>query len=200
MTKLPWTGLLLLLAMLLAACGARNTVILLPDPDGRVGKVEVATRTGTQILSQAGQMTRVTSQSQSPSQATLADKDFITRTFGAALEAAPAPPEKFILYFMHGTTELLPESTDLLPAIHAAIMRRSATDISIDGHSDRTGSRELNLDLSLRRAMCISNYLKSRGVNPTYLHVESHGDGLPLIPTPDKVAEPRNRRVEVIVR
>ncbi len=38
------------------------------------------------------------------------------------------------------------------------------------------------------------------GVDPKGIRTTSHGEGNPLIPTKDNVAEPRNRRVEVIVR
>ena len=38
------------------------------------------------------------------------------------------------------------------------------------------------------------------GVGPDIIRIFSHGEGNPLIPTPDDVPEPRNRRVEVLVR
>jgi outer membrane protein OmpA-like peptidoglycan-associated protein len=38
------------------------------------------------------------------------------------------------------------------------------------------------------------------GIDPNVLHTAFHGEGNPFIQTPDNVAEPRNRRVEVIIR
>jgi tetratricopeptide (TPR) repeat protein len=68
------------------------------------------------------------------------------------------------------------------------------------GHTDRTGSRRGNMRLSTRRARTVAGLLAGRGVDPGILQVTSHGEENPLIPTPDNVPEPRNRRVEVIVR
>jgi outer membrane protein OmpA-like peptidoglycan-associated protein len=82
----------------------------------------------------------------------------------------------------------------------AAIILRESRDIGIHGHSDRTGSAEKNLDLSLRRAVAVENILLQHGINRGYLEVRSHGEGNPLVPTADGVDEPRNRRVEVVVR
>jgi outer membrane protein OmpA-like peptidoglycan-associated protein len=40
----------------------------------------------------------------------------------------------------------------------------------------------------------------ARGVDGKIIEVANHGKGNPLIPTPDGVAEPRNRRVEINIR
>ena len=46
----------------------------------------------------------------------------------------------------------------------------------------------------------LASGLEKNGINQDYLEVTSHGEGNPLVPTPDGVDEPRNRRVEVVVR
>jgi|GEM_PF-4584088 len=52
MTK-PHLIALAVLALTLAACADTNRVVLMPDPDGHVGKVEVTTKAGAQTLTQA---------------------------------------------------------------------------------------------------------------------------------------------------
>jgi outer membrane protein OmpA-like peptidoglycan-associated protein len=42
--------------------------------------------------------------------------------------------------------------------------------------------------------------LLQEGIAPALLEVTSHGEANPLVPTADEVPEPRNRRVEVMVR
>lgn len=178
----------------------KSVVILTPDPDGQVGQVVVATKGGQQQLSAANQMTVVSNPAKSPSSVKVATTEYIDQNFAEALSIQPFPPVKFILYFQPDSTELDPSSEPLIPKVLAAIILRESKDIGIHGHSDRTGSAETNLELSLRRALAVESILLQNGINQEYLEVASHGEGNPLVPTPDEVAEPRNRRVEVVVR
>jgi len=54
--------------------------------------------------------------------------------------------------------------------------------------------------LSLQRAEAVRAMLIQRGINSSFLRAVGRGEREPLIPTADEQAEPRNRRVEVIVR
>lgn len=178
----------------------RNIVILTPDPDGQVGQVAVATKGGQQLLSAANQMTVVGNPAKPPSTTRLATAEYIDRNFAEALSIQPLPPVKFLLYFQPDSTELDPSSQTVIPEILAAIILRDSKDIGIHGHSDRLGAAEKNLELSLNRAIAVENILLQNGINQETLEVASHGEGNPLVPTADEVAEPRNRRVEVVVR
>ena len=196
------TGLVLLAMffIILAGCAPRQTVVLVPDPDGHIGKAEVVTDGGRQTLDKANDMTRVSGRSAAPSAVTTADSTFIAATFADVIAVEPLAPEKFILFFETGVTDLLPESKAVFTDILAAIKRRAAISISVSGHADAAGSVELNDALARSRAQAISDMLIQNGVSPDILKVTSHGKGNPLVPTPDGVAEPRNRRVEVVVR
>lgn len=68
------------------------------------------------------------------------------------------------------------------------------------GHTDRSGAKEFNMALSRRRAQRVRDLLVAEGIAPAAIRLAFHGEGNPLIPTADNVPEPRNRRVEVIVR
>jgi outer membrane protein OmpA-like peptidoglycan-associated protein len=186
---------------LLTGCHPRRTtVVLVPDPDGYVGEIEIQTQGGQQILSESGQAVIVKNEKDPPSPPTVFDEQQIHAIFGKALEAEPPVPKKFILYFKTNSTELRPDAKALLPDIIACIHQRNSFDISVNGHSDRAGSDEYNLSLSLKRAEYIRDLLIKEGIEAKYITTTSHGEGNPLIPTADGVAEPRNRRVEVIVR
>jgi outer membrane protein OmpA-like peptidoglycan-associated protein len=191
----------LCLTVILAGCSPhRTTVVLVPDPDGRVGTVAVKTQGGEQVLSESGQAVIVKNETDAPPPATRFDVEKIRTMFGKALNAEPPVPEKFILHFKSDSTALLPESEILIPKIINAIQRRASFDISVNGHSDRVGADAYNLDLSLKRAGYVKELIVKAGIDERYITTDSHGEGNPIIPTPDGVAEPLNRRVEVIVR
>ena len=50
------------------------------------------------------------------------------------------------------------------------------------------------------RAQVVYDILRAENVKEEELTILYHGEGNPLVPTADDVAEPRNRRVEVMVR
>lgn len=179
--------------------GRESRVILLPDADGTVGVVEVASPSGSTVLNEAGQMTQV-SGSAAPTAPVLLDVAEVERRFAPIFAIEPPQPEKFILYFEPGSATLTAKSEPLLAQIYREVELRKSAAIGVYGHSDRTGSDAYNLRLSLQRAEAVRDLLIAHGVDGESIDVDSHGEGNPLIPTADGVAEPRNRRVEVIVR
>lgn len=185
------------LGLTLTACGGQSFV-LVPDPAGQVGQVEVSTAAGTQRLEKAGDMTQV-SGARAPSPVQTADPAYIASTFAEALAVEPAPPEVFTLLFDTGTTHLTPASLAQIPGIVAASQQRAAISVRISGHTDTTGTDRLNDALSLERAQAVRHLLEQKGVPARVMSVSSHGKGNPALPTPDGVPEPRNRRVVVIV-
>jgi outer membrane protein OmpA-like peptidoglycan-associated protein len=175
-------------------------VVLVPDPQGHVGKVAVQTQGGEQLLSESGQAVIVKNEKDAPAPATKFGDEKIRSMFGKALDAEPPVPEKFVLYFKIDSTELLPDSAMLITKIIGSIRQRKSFDISVNGHSDRSGEDAYNLDLSLKRAAYIKELIVKEGIDERYITTDSHGEGNPVVPTPDGVSEPLNRRVEVIVR
>lgn len=175
-------------------------VVLLPDPDGKVGRVVVSNKGGTQVLKNAGHMVEVPDADKAPLPPVAMDAGQIGRNFGEAMSLVPPPPIHFILYFKTDTTELTEESRKLLAQVLPTTVERRSTDVSVVGHTDTTGTREYNCNLGMERALLIKKILVSLGSDPAYIEVTSHGEGNPLVKTADEVPEPRNRRVEVVVR
>lgn len=160
----------------------------------------VANAAGSRTLDQAGTATRILDARTAPTEPAPMDAAEIDRTFGAALAAQPAVPLHFILYFEQGSTTLTEASGRDFPTVLAAVRERASVDISVVGHSDTVGDPQMNLELSLRRALAIGALLVKEGVDPGALDITSHGKSNLLVPTGDNVAEPKNRRVEVTVR
>lgn len=188
------------LFFLISCAPKKNLVVLLPDPDGQVGKIVVYNKGGTQLLTESRHATEIKAMDVSPTSPVSMKEEEVFKIFQEALSAQPVPPIRFLLYFKSGTTELTAESQRQISDIPGAIEARKSKDISIIGHTDRVGSREANHKLGLERAVSAKAILISNSVDPSGIEVASHGEDDPLIKTEDEVAEPRNRRVEVTVR
>jgi len=189
-----------IITLISSGCAPTTTVVLLPDPDGKVGALTVSTEAGSVDIAKAGEATTVKSKKSLPSTPTIMSDEKIAATFGEALASLPDPPVHFILYFKSGTTELTTESTNLLPKILQTIDDRGSQSISVVGHTDTAGNRQYNLRLSTQRAKAVSRLLIEKGAKQSHIKSTSHGEENPLVKTADNVNEPRNRRVEVIVR
>jgi outer membrane protein OmpA-like peptidoglycan-associated protein len=192
---------------LLSGCGAhrakRDLIVLLPDLDGKGGVITVTTQGGSQILDKPGYAVEVEDLNKLPIAPQPVEEKEITDIFGPALSMLPDPSSRFtliILYFERDTTKLTHESKDVLAEILRTIKSRQSAEVYVVGHTDLVGKEAYNTGLSSRRANYVRNMLVSRGVKPNTLFVSFYGKARPLVPTQDEVPEPRNRRVEVIVR
>jgi len=175
-------------------------VVLLPDPDGKTGILEISNVTGIQTLNRAWQTTESASMNRKPSEPSILDEKQVREVFREALDAEPIPPVGFIMYFRSDSARLTADSLELLTKVIEAIHVRKSTDIIVSGHTDTVATAGYNRRLSLRRAKAVANMLVSKGIDRQTIHITYHGKGNPLVPTPDGVAEPRNRRVEITVR
>jgi outer membrane protein OmpA-like peptidoglycan-associated protein len=189
-----------IIALLFTGCAARTQFVLLPDPDGKVGKLEVATKTGAQVIDKPWQATEVVSPDKAPSKPKILDEKQVREIFQEAMEAQPAPPVIFIIYFHRNSFDLPPEFYKLLPDVLETIKSRKSHSLGVIGHTDLVGTPDYNRGLSLMRAKSVADVLASHGIDRDMIEIEYYGKEKPLIETPDGVEEPRNRRVEVIVR
>lgn len=189
-----------LLLMVFSGCGSKSTIVLLPDPDGKVGQVVVATEGGQQVLNQAYQAVEAKGPKAPPGEIVVLNPEEVQSIFAEVIAVDPLIPVKFILYFLLNSNELTDESQDELPQIIKTVEERNSTDIVITGHTDTVGAMEYNYKLALERAEIMKGILIANGINGDNITTTSHGEGNPLIKTQDDVEEPRNRRVEVVVR
>lgn len=195
--------LLSLAVLICTLCGCtapRSQFVLLPSPDGHVGRVTVANKAGEMPLEKPFESVDLFYPDKLPSQSAVLTETEVNAIFKDALAAQPTAPATYLLYFEPGTSRLTRESEKLLPQIMDYIRTSRSSDISISGHSDKVGSREVNIRISRERANAIAQRLIEMGVAPEALAVASHGMELPLVDTPEGTPEPRNRRVELVVR
>ena len=192
---------------LLTGCGAhrakRDLIVLLPDPDDEGGAITVTTKGGSQIIDKPGYATEVEDPNKPPTAPKSVEEKEIKDVFGPALTAQPDPAGRFvsfILYFEHDTTKLTHESKNLLPEVLITIKTLKSKEVYVVGHTDLVGTEAYNIELSSRRANHVRNLLVSSGIKSSAFFVSYFGKARPLVPTKEEVPEPRNRRVEVIVR
>ncbi|WP_354441330.1 OmpA family protein [Ottowia thiooxydans] len=124
----------------------------------------------------------------------------VQQRHAALLAVQPAPPERFILYFAAGGWTLTPESEAAMGGILAQATARPGGEILIVGHTDTVGSLESNDTLSKQRASVIREQVIQRGFPPLLVQAVGRGEREPAIATGNGVDEPRNRRVEIVVR
>ncbi len=175
-----------------------DQVILLPKADGSVGAV-VVRQDGVEIVLDKAYASAVI---EGPGQVRqlIQDPRVVEEMFAATLAALPPKPASFLLYFLKGKDELTAESKEEVERILAELAKRPTAEISVIGHTDTVGSTQFNDTLSLQRAKRVRQLLMARGIAPGSVAIAGRGERELLIPTRDKVHEPRNRRVEINVR
>jgi len=68
------------------------------------------------------------------------------------------------------------------------------------GHTDTGGTIDENDRLSQERAKAIKEALIAKGLQAKFVRAVGRGERELLVSTPDNFPEPRNRRVEIIIR
>ena len=186
------------LTVLLNACATQTgTVVLLPEKDGKDAAVVVKQSDGQVVLGEPYAAAKLTT---AGPQAYKSNPQEVQALFGAALAAQPSRPVQFVLYFVEGKDELTDESKLAVSAVFTEIAKRPVPDVLVVGHTDAAGPNQVNDPLSQQRAEAIRAGLIRNGIAPENITAVGRGKRELLVPTADGVAEPRNRRVEIIVR
>ncbi|HET7605908.1 MAG TPA: OmpA family protein [Sphingomicrobium sp.] len=98
--------------------------------------------------------------------------------------------------FLLGSAELTAQAREEAKVFAEALRRPELAPkhFLIAGHTDSSGGRALNMDLSKRRAQAVADYLSSLGVPSDRLEVRGYGPDRPL--PGHSASSPDNRRVE----
>lgn len=98
------------------------------------------------------------------------------------------------IFFDFDSAKLRKESVAELNRLTAFINQNKVKSLKIVGHTDKAGTKEYNIDLSLRRAKAVKTYISEK-LNGTEITTEGKGYSNPI--DPDK--SEKNRRVEIFV-
>ena len=99
------------------------------------------------------------------------------------------------LEFDLGKSTIRSKSYATLNRVAALLMEKNFS-LKLAGHTDITGSRELNLRLSKERAESVKAYLVSKGIEKSRVYTEGKGDKAPIADNKTKEGQAKNRRVE----
>jgi OOP family OmpA-OmpF porin len=123
----------------------------------------------------------------------------------AAEAPAPAPaaapakmaPAAYIVFFDFDKSDLKPEARRIIASAAQAIKAGHGIKIQITGFTDTMGTVPYNIKLSYRRGNSVEQELVRDGVPAGSIGVDGKGKGDLLVPTPDEVREPKNRRATI---
>ena len=102
------------------------------------------------------------------------------------------------ILFATNKSDLSVDAKASLTKFGAVLQDNADMDVAIYGHTDSTGSDEINDPLSLRRAQSVQNYLQETGVSAAQITVvEGKGSKEPVADNSTVEGRAMNRRVEV---
>ncbi len=103
------------------------------------------------------------------------------------------------ILFSTGKSDLNASSKSALANFAASLKETPETDVTIYGHTDNTGSRDVNVKLSNDRAESVSNFLVSNGIQKTRLTTQGKAYDEPVADNSTADGRAKNRRVEVYI-
>ena len=118
------------------------------------------------------------------------------------VEPPVAPPpanELHVIYFDFEKAELSAAAKAVLETASSAARKLKGISVTVGGHTDLSGTADYNMGLSERRALAVFEALIKAGVASAAVKAEAFGETHPAIITADGVAEPANRRVEILI-
>lgn len=99
--------------------------------------------------------------------------------------------------FATGRAELTPDAMTILDRVAASLTDLKDVNVEVQGHTDNTGSRALNVRLSGQRAESVRAYLVSKGIAANRLTSRGMGPDSPRAPNNTVDGRALNRRVEL---
>lgn len=100
-----------------------------------------------------------------------------------------------IITFEFGKSSLDRNSRNYLDRI-VELMKQIPVSVRINGHTDNVGTPEFNMDLSIKRANAVYDYLISRGIEKSRLSYSGYGLTRPIADNETEEGRAINRRVE----
>jgi peptidoglycan-associated lipoprotein len=103
------------------------------------------------------------------------------------------------VYFAFDSYSLDGPAQTTLDRQAALLLKNTATNLTIEGHTDERGTREYNLALGERRATAVKDYLVAFGINPGRVRTLSYGEERPAVVGSSETAWAKNRRGVTVV-
>jgi len=95
--------------------------------------------------------------------------------------------------------QLKPAAEQNLAELAQILNKYPDTKILIEGHTDSTGPKDYNLELSRRRSQSVANYMAGLQVDPTRFTIMGYGDEQPVASNETASGRQLNRRVDIAI-
>jgi outer membrane protein OmpA-like peptidoglycan-associated protein len=117
-----------------------------------------------------------------------------------AMKSALDTAGRVALYINFDTDRatLRPDAEPAVAEIARLLQSDPALRVSVEGHTDDTGTPERNRELSRQRAETVVATLVARGIAAGRLAASGHGADKPLVQGTDEASRAKNRRVELV--
>jgi OOP family OmpA-OmpF porin len=90
-----------------------------------------------------------------------------------------------------------PDAYSLLDDVVKILEKNPVMSVELQGHCDNVGTADYNMDLSMRRAHAVKNYLVGKGILKNRMGTEGFGFTRPVALNGTDTGRSLNRRVEI---
>lgn len=103
------------------------------------------------------------------------------------------------LNFASGSAVLPRPSFSTLNKVVAVAKDLGPSEVLVEGHTDSSGSAQVNQDLSQKRAEAVANYLEKQGIGPEVVRTAGFGYQRPIASNKSAMGRAQNRRVDIVI-
>lgn len=107
--------------------------------------------------------------------------------------------ERNVINFRQNSAAIDPASRRVLDSLASVALRCDRFSLEVAGHTDNTGAREANMQLSRARAEAVEDYLAAQGVERARLTARGYGPDNPRASNASPEGQAANRRIEFYV-
>lgn len=108
--------------------------------------------------------------------------------------------KEYRFHFLSGSAEIEKKDLAELNKLVNILKSKPSLKISIEGHTDSTGSKESNRILSQKRAESLMNYLLKNGIPKERMSIKGYGDEKSISENTTANGKAQNRRVEIKIK
>jgi len=122
----------------------------------------------------------------------------ITTSYANEITSAVSS-KSYSIEFETGSANIKTASYKLLDEIFESAVVAEGLKIGVYGHTDNSGSDEVNIPLSEKRAEAVKAYLLKKGLPANRIEAKGYGATKPIADNSSAVGKSKNRRVEIVL-
>ena len=103
------------------------------------------------------------------------------------------------ILFDSGSANLKTDASTSLKNFAEVLKQYPDNMLTIEGHTDSTGSKTINQRLSDQRSLSVKNHLQVHGVDNTRMVTRGYADSKPVASNTTAAGRTQNRRVEIVI-